>query len=135
MARMDALLGWRDFSEALFAQSRAVDEVQQYPAYGIAMQAKLADVNASVVTLKSGAATAGIVVNVPDGAVLTADYYGVLDGGQLPLDIEFDVELLGASVLSDPRLESTCGASHGAAERQASHSRSPLLVCCKAGGW
>lgn len=102
---MDSLLGWKDFGEALFAQSRAVDDVKQYPAYSIAMQAKLANVQEAVTTLKTQAATAGIVVEPPAGVALTANYYGVLNAGQLPLPLTFNIKLLGTSVLADARLE------------------------------
>lgn len=105
-ASFSTLLGWADFSESLFAQSRAVDEIKQYSVYGNSLQAKLADVNSRVRQINQQAATAGVVVETSADVTLTADYYGAIDpAGQLPLDITFDVKLLGTSVLADPRLQ------------------------------
>lgn len=108
MPSFNNLLGFKDFGEALFAQSQLLADTRaQFPSYGNAQQAMLARLDEAVYGLVNAPTTAGIAVTPSADVSLTADYNGVIDGGQLPFDITVAVDLLGIDALADSRTEIT----------------------------
>lgn len=105
MSTFSSLLGFRDFTEALFAQTQALDDVQTlYPTYANTQQNKFADLEQSVSLLTAGAATPGIKIELPDAVELDADALGNIAPGSFPVVFAVVVTLFAVDIAADPRL-------------------------------
>ncbi len=86
--------------EGMFARSRTIDGPTIIPGFGLAALSSVAQLQAVQRQVSSTPTEPTLALTAPAALVLTADYQGVLDGGQLPEDLRPIVTLEGGDAAS-----------------------------------
>lgn len=104
MNSLSSLLSFEDLRQTLFAESRDFAQVQT-PAYGIAVQGKVAQLEEAVAGLTREAVTGGVAITHPAVINLNADYLGNILNDPFPILVNVEITLFSIDIVDDPRTE------------------------------